>query len=211
MKRVGQAVVMGFLMCAGLAGANPGQLHERGVSGPGDDEVVPERAVGVSEEPLRILDSAKAASCSSKAGICFHPGARTTVAVDSQPVVAAKPTVAAPPSFRRAAAVAAASKDPPRAETSLAWTLDIAAQLKRAAVAGNTLFVFFDMEDPDAIRNQQTSALFQAPVKAGRALAAHLSLSPEDGFRSGHTYRLRIVQLLGGREVILAESDLTLL
>ena len=42
-------------------------------------------------------------------------------------------------------------------------------------------------------------------------LAARVSLSPDDGFRAGHTYRIRIVQLINGREIVLAESDVSLL
>jgi hypothetical protein len=200
------AILAGCLLWMGAAWAAPRGLN-REAAGPADDEVVPDRASGgVSEEPLKVVESAKATSCKS---VCFQPGARTTVLVEAQPVAATKP-VATPPQFRRAAAVAAAGETP-RAETSMAWTLDVAAQLKKAAVSGNTLFVFFDMADPNSVKENATSALFQAPVKAGRTLAAHLSLSPEDGFHAGHTYRLRIAQLLGGREVVLVESDFTLL
>lgn len=198
-----KAILAGFVLWAGASWAGPSGLN-RETSGPAD-EVVPDRASGVSEEPLRVLDSARAAHCKS---VCFEPGARTTVLVEPQ-AAAAKPA-ATPPQFRRAAAVAAAGETP-RAETSQAWTLDVAAQLKKAAVTGNALFVFFDLADPDSVKDNQTSALYQAPVRSGRSVAAHLSLSPEDGFRAGHTYRLRVAQLIGGREVVLMESDFTLL
>ncbi len=211
MRTIGHALVTGCLLFASAAWAAPGKMHEREASGPADDETIPERAVGINEEPLRILDASRASACSTRAGVCFQAGARTTILVESQPVVTAKSTTATPPRFQRAAAVAAAANEAPHAETSRAWTLDVAAQLKRAAVAGNTLFLFYDLEDPDAVRNQQPGALFQAPVKGGKQLAAHLSLSPEDGFRAGHTYRLRIAQLLNGREALLAESDFSLL
>jgi len=122
----------------------------------------------------------------------------------------AKPTAQAP-RFSRAASIAAAGKGAPKAQTSLGWSLDVAAQLKKAAISGNTLFVFFDLADPNSVKNNENTALFQAPVKAGKALALHMSLSGEDGFRAGHTYRMRIAQLLNGREVVLAEADFTLL
>jgi hypothetical protein len=38
-----------------------------------------------------------------------------------------------------------------------------------------------------------------------------VNLSPEEGFRAGHTYRIRIVQLIGGREIVLGEGDVSLL
>ena len=37
-------------------------------------------------------------------------------------------------------------------------------------------------------------------------VAARVSLSPEDGFRAGHTYRIRIVQLINGKEIVLGRE-----
>ena len=91
------------------------------------------------------------------------------------------------------------------------WTLEVTGTLKRPAWAGNALFLFFDLEDPDAIENRQFTALYQAPLKAGPKVAARVSLPPEDGSRPGHTYRIRIVQLINGKEIVLAESDVSLL
>jgi hypothetical protein len=179
-------------------------------AGPGDLQG-DEHVATVSEMPINVLDSSKAAGCGARGGICFKAGAPTTVATESQAVAGAKPTAQAP-RFSRAASIAAAGKGPaPKAQTSLGWTLDVAAQLKKAAVNGNTLFVFFDLGDPNSVKNNENTALFQAPVKAGKALALHMSLTGEDGFRAGHTYRMRIAQLLNGREVVLAEADFTLL
>ena len=91
------------------------------------------------------------------------------------------------------------------------WTLELTGTFKRPAWAGNALFLFFDLEDPDAIENRQFTALYQAPLKAGPKVAARLCLSPEDGFRPGHTYRIRVVQLISGKEIVLGESDVSLL
>jgi hypothetical protein len=78
-------------------------------------------------------------------------------------------------------------------------------------VPGNTLFLFFDLEDAEALQNRQFTALFQAPLKGGSKVSARVNLSPEEGFRAGHSYRIRIVQLLGNREIVLAEGDVSLL
>ena len=152
----------------------------------------------MSEEPVRVLESAKA--CGAKGGMCFQAGTATAMAGESNRA----------PRFTRASAVAAAGKSAPR-DSGQPWTLEVAAQLKKPAVAGNALFVFFDLADPSSIKKQENVALFQATVRAGKALGAHLSLSNEYGFRPGHSYRLRIAQLLNGREVVLAEGDFTLL
>ena len=45
---------------------------------------------------------------------------------------------------------------------------------------------------------------------AGRALSARLILSPDDGIRPGHVYRLRVVQIVHSAEVLLAEGDIEL-
>lgn len=41
-------------------------------------------------------------------------------------------------------------------------------------------------------------------------VAAELTLAACDGFEPGHTYRLRIAQLFSGKEIVLAETDLSL-
>jgi hypothetical protein len=105
----------------------------------------------------------------------------------------------------------ATADGPPPSDNSQPWTLAIDGTLKRAAYAGNTLFLFFDLEDPEALANRQFTALFQAPMKAGAKVSARVNLSPEEGFRAGHTYRIRIVQLIGGREIVLGEGDVSLL
>src|SRR4051812_43928558 len=103
-------------------------------------------ADGGGEMPLTVLDSAKAV-CTAKGGVCFKPGAQSTVQMESQPK--------APPRFSRAASIAAAGSSAPRAETSKAWSIDVAAQLKKPAVSGNTLFVFFDLADPNSVKNNE--------------------------------------------------------
>ena len=182
-----------LLATAGLAWAGPGDL---------DDS--PATTSSGNEPALWVQEAAKAAACVAKAGMCFKPGAATTVLVESAPVPPAKVSA---PRFSRAARPSADGK----AHTSLAWSIEAAAQLKKSALSGNTLFIFYDLADPNSVKNQENTALFQAPVKAGKAVAVRLSLSGEDGFRAGHTYRIRIAQLVNGREVVLAEGDFSLL
>jgi hypothetical protein len=151
-----------------------------------------------NEPALWVQDASKAAGCSAK--MCFKAGAATTVQAEGKGSV---------PRFSRAALVAAGGKA--TGSTSLAWNIELSAQLKRAALGGNTLFVFFDMADPNSIKHNESTALFQAPVKGGKSLAVRLNLTGEDGFRAGHTYRVRIAQLIGGHEVVLSEGDFSLL
>ncbi len=69
----------------------------------------------------------------------------------------------------------------------------------------------YDADDPEALSARKFTALYQTAVKSSRSLSARLSLTGEEGFRAGRTYRVRVVQLVGGKEVLLAEGDVTLL
>jgi hypothetical protein len=82
------------------------------------------------------------------------------------------------------------------------WILDLFGNLKKAAAAGNTQFKFLEKKD--------VTASYQATVKAGAAISARARLSPDEGFNSGHSYHVQIVQLIGGKENILAEADFQL-
>jgi hypothetical protein len=172
---------MMILALMGTAWAGPGEIDDH----------------SASEPALWVQESSKAAACAVKAGMCFKAGAATTVLLESAKV----------PRFSRAALAAANGK----AHTSIAWTIEAAAQLKKAALGGNALFIFYDLADPNSVKHQENTALFQAPIKAGKAVAVRLNLSGDDGFRAGHTYRIRIAQLVNGREVVLAEGDFSLL
>lgn len=168
-------------------------------AGPGD--LMP-RAEGQAE-PLAIVDKSER-SCARAGAICWWSAGRATIAV-SQAVASApdgkKPLALVVPCFARAAS----------ADELGGWSLEIAATLKRPVLAGNVVFLFFDADDKEALAARQFTALFQANAKAGKSLAARLALHPDDGFHAGRTYRLRIVQLVGGRELLLAEGDVTLL
>ena len=95
----------------------------------------------------------------SRTGLCIVAGARSTISVASAPVAAVTaPTAvevgACVPRFARAAAVAATAgtsggRDP---ADSAPWTLELTGTLKRPAWAGNALFLFFDLEDPEVAR-----------------------------------------------------------
>ena len=91
------------------------------------------------------------------------------------------------------------------------WTVDINASLRRQAWAGNAVFVITDAEDPaQSVASRVVTAVYQAPVSAGDRIAARLRLSPDEGFRPGHTYRVRIVQIIENGEFELAAGDLHL-
>ena len=97
-----------------------------------------------------------------------------------------------------------------RAIDELPWAVEIDARLRRHAYAGNAFFLIFDAEDPGALERREVTAFWQADVPSGSALSARLILSPNDGFHAHHAYLLRIVQLVAGRQVLLAEGAVQL-
>jgi hypothetical protein len=158
--------------------------------------------------PIEILDAQAASKpCALKNGLCLTAGARTTIAVESAAVVAVSKGAA--PVVPRFARAQGGTVVPGASEAQ--WTLDLTGTLKRPAWSGNALFLFFDLDDPGALENRQYTAFYQTALKAGSKLAAHLTLQPDEGFRAGHTYRLRIIQLINGKEILLGETDASLL
>ena len=173
----------------GVAAADPGEL----VANSGGGEV----------GPLQLVDGST--PCNLKSGLCLRAGAAATVAVASAPVASAtadSPSAKTAPVVPRFERVGTAGETP--------WTLEFAANLKKPALKGNALFIFFDLEDPGCIENRQYTAFYQTPIKAGPKVAARVALSPDEGFRAGHTYRIRVIQLINGKEIVLTEGDVAL-
>jgi hypothetical protein len=199
LKRAMTVTAMLLATTAGVARADSGELG----SARGDD--------GGGGSPLQVI-AAPTQPCATKGGMCLTAGAHTLAVGSAEVATAATPggkTAPVVPRFARADAAAAADGSG-NSGGNAAWALELAGTLKRPSWNGNALFVFFDLDDPNAIENHEYTALYQASLKAGKNLAARLALSPEEGFRAGHTYRLRIVQLINNKEMLLSESDVAL-
>jgi hypothetical protein len=136
--------------------------------------------------------------CGLRAGLCLHAGPATEQ-LRSLPVAGIDAAVAVSATPRYA-----------RVERSATWRIALSGHLRRSSWAGNALFVFFDTQDANAIEAHRYTALYQTSVPRTTQLAAGLVLLPDDGFQPGHTYRLRVAQLIDGKEVVLAETDFAL-
>lgn len=90
------------------------------------------------------------------------------------------------------------------------WVVEVYGIFAKPALAGNAQFIFSDVQDSKAAKSREVVGIIQANVKAGISVSARVRLSTEEGFRPGRQYRLHIAQLIGGKEVLLAEGDLTL-
>ncbi len=147
---------------------------------------------------LTIVQPRDGRTCGARSGVCLYASGPTiAVEAPSEPVAARRSAAAPVPQFARG-------------DQTGPWIVELQAVLKRAAVAGNALFVIFDEEDPHAVENHEYTAMYQTAIRSGRALDARFAFHPDEGFRAGHTYRVRVAQLLGGKEVVLTEAELTL-
>jgi hypothetical protein len=146
------------------------------------------------DDHIQIL--AQRIECPLRSGICVRSGAPSTLAEASLPT-ASLATDASTPVFAR------------RANTTQ-WTLTLDANLRRTSWKGNALFLIYDADDHEAVANHEVTALYQAPIGSGRSVGARLILDADEGIRVGHTYLIRIVQLINNAEVLLAETRVEL-
>ncbi len=91
------------------------------------------------------------------------------------------------------------------------WTLDLVMGFAPRNLRGTVVLLVYDLADEAAIRNRETVHLWTLELDPFAHLAARLVLNPQGvGFRRGHSYLLRAVQLLGSRERILAQGKVRL-
>lgn len=155
---------------------------------PGEAKVEePDKESG--EQRLEIFEANKAeAVCKIKGKVCLKAASTT----ESQGTDAA-------PAFRR-----------PGGSTKADWVIDFFGNFKKPAVAGNAQFIFADALASKESKTREVTAMYQGNVKAGGGVSARVRLSSEEGFQAGRAYHALVVQLLGGKEVVLAEGDFQL-
>lgn len=196
MKSLLQALIP-ISMCVATATG-----HAEPGAGPGEESEAHRLAV--------LGPTAGKERCASRGGLCLRAGQGTVPALAGLALAAGAPitTQAAPGFVRVQPGESRRGFDP----DALPWTVEVSANLSHPAVPGNALFILRDVEDPDqAVATRVVTALWQAAIPGGDGLALKLSLGVDDGFRSGHTYELRIVQLIAGQEVELAAGEVRLM
>ncbi len=149
-----------------------------GAGKPGDAQVEePDHESGDSK--IEIFDNNKAeAICKVQGKVCLRAATGTeVVGADAAPV----------PVFKRR-----------EGASKTTWVLDYFAKYKKAAVAGSAQFIFKDGDD--------VVSMINATVKGTGSVSARVRVSTEDGFAANHTYHTQVAQILGGKQVILAEG-----
>ena len=141
------------------------------------------------------VDAARAKDCAKSGQICFYAGDSST-------------TFVAPNTLTRAAL--ASANGAAKADRHQPWQLQLVAPLRQRSVQGTVMIVIYDREDPKAVQNREVTVLWDFKSIATKLLGVSARLDPEDGFQAGHTYLFRVTQILGKREVVLAEGDVKL-
>ena len=129
--------------------------------------------------------------CPGKGTICTAPGA---------------PTTAADSAINQFTRVLRPAQD----RDSAPWTVEITSTLKAPTHSGVVVFLLYDAADPQAFANHEVAGLYQAVSPSLKEVAARLTLTPNDGYAAGHTYKVRIEQFIGKKEVVLAQGVITL-
>jgi|GEM_PF-3211258 len=160
-------------------------------------DATPARAI---DEKFELLDGGK--GCHHQGLLCMSPGDEATTRAPDQMVsrTGGHAVVAPVPKFVHG---------PSTSEGRAKWTLELNATPRRSWT-GNAIFLVFDAADPTNVAEGNYAAMFQAPIRAGKPLAARMILDSEEGFRADHTYKIRVVQIISGKETVLAEGDILL-
>src|SRR5262249_11570324 len=158
-------------------------------------------ALLASDEPPKILARLpdEASQCTRPGAVCFFSGASTTArSVQDQEVTLSR------------GAQVAAKAGAAEAKRTQPWDALLVANLKKPTVRGTVLFVVYDKNDPEAIKQHEVTQIWYVTMPASRNVAARVQFDPDDGFNAGHSYLLRVVQIIGKREQVLAEGAVKL-
>jgi hypothetical protein len=155
----------------------------------------------VDETPQVFLISRdQKRDCPQLGSVCVVPGGSATIlgveiSEDRPPVtVLARGTQVA-----AKAGLAAAVADQP-------WQVEMVARFKERSDSGPIIVAVFDRDDQESIAHKEAKVLWNVSMNPGRDLGMRFLLSPEDGFEPSHTYLLRVVQVQGVRDRVLAEG-----
>lgn len=87
------------------------------------------------------------------------------------------------------------------------WTMYFVAYLKKAAGAPEVQLVFYD----EAVKEHEPTNAFPIATQAStKILASSISFGGDQGFKAGHTYKVLVTRLIGGKEDVYAHSSVTL-
>jgi hypothetical protein len=86
------------------------------------------------------------------------------------------------------------------------WHLYFVAYLKKAAGSAEVNIVFYDV----TAKREQINAFPINTAPSAKILMSDIEITPEQGFKAGHKYEVRITRLVGGKEDVYAKATLDL-
>jgi hypothetical protein len=147
-----------------------------------------------------LVSRAQKLDCPQLGSVCVSPGGSATIVgievSEDRPdvtVLARGTQVAAKGSL------GTAGPDQP-------WQVEMVARFRARSERGPIIVGVFDSADRESIERKEPKALWNVSMNPGRDLGMRFLLSPEDGFEPSHTYVLRVVQVQGVRDRVLAEG-----
>jgi hypothetical protein len=84
------------------------------------------------------------------------------------------------------------------------------ARFRALSERGPIVVGVFDSDNPESIARREPMAMWNVTMSPGRDMGMSFLLSPEEGFEASHTYLVRVVQLQGARDRVLAEGTVHL-
>lgn len=88
-----------------------------------------------------------------------------------------------------------------------AWTMYFVAFLSKQPGAPEVQLVFYD----SAVKEHEpTNAFAIATQSSAKILVSNITISAEQNFKAGHTYKVMVTRLVGGKEVVYAATHVTL-
>ena len=139
--------------------------------------------------------------CPGEANVCF----RIPFGSDMHVGTLAGTKFGTVPLYRRM------SRDGGPVDPERPWEIEIVANLKPRNLQGTVNLLVYERDDAQALAAHEVIAMWSATMPPFLRIAAELRLDPERSeFRRGRVYLFRVAQLLGKREVILAQGSFVL-
>jgi hypothetical protein len=168
-----------------------------------EDAMLPSVEELLGQAEVFLVPEHRKKDCPRTATVClFGHGGGTVAGVNVDPTVGIVTTLA------RGAQVAGAAASGMSAPHD--WHVEMIARFKSRSSSEPIIVAVLDYADPEGMARKEATAVWQVDGPPTKELGMRFLLSSEEGFRSHHTYVVRVVQGTGKAEKLLAESNFLL-
>jgi hypothetical protein len=183
--------------------ASPAASAPQSSAAGADDAMLPSVEELIGQAEVFLVSEQRKKDCPRTGSVClFGHGGGTVAGVDVDPTVGIVTTLA------RGAQVAGEAARGMSAPQD--WHVEMIARFKSNSSSEPIIVAVLDYADPEGMARKEATAVWQVDGPPVKALGLRMLLSSEEGFRSHHTYVVRVVQGTGKAERLLAESNFLL-